>query len=141
MTLYFTKKSDSLAKMTTDIVILPLARTQATIVWFPEDTCTIFQVAKVPARLINFFQKLFIESIPYEEVSPDKIRQNNYNFRNIHNIENKLTRFQIYPETELACKYYKPLYKTQYSEILAEYKQGFDMNTRKIIKTRHATHH
>ena len=30
---------------------------------------------------------------------------------NLHNIENKLTRFQLYPETELACKY-KKNYKT-----------------------------
>ena len=41
-------------------------------------------------------------------------------FRIIFNIENKLTRFQLYPETEIACKYKKPLYKTQYSEILVE---------------------
>ena len=45
----------------------------------------------------------------------------------IHNIENKLTRFQIYQETEIACKYRNPLYKTQYSEILGEYEKGFDM--------------
>ena len=44
-----------------------------------------------------------------------------------------MTRFQIYPETEFACKYTKPLYKTQYSEILVEYEDGFDMNTGKII--------
>ena len=33
----------------------------------------------------------------------------------LNNIENKLTRFQIYPETELAFNYTKPLYKTHYS--------------------------
>ena len=53
-------------------------------------------------------------------------------FKNIHDIENKLTRFQIYHETEFACKYSNPLYKTQYSEILVEYKKGFDMTTGKI---------
>ena len=63
--------------------------------------------------MIKFHQKLFIESIPYEDVYPNQIRQRNHKFRNIHNIENKLTRFQIYQETELACKYRKPLYKTQ----------------------------
>ena len=51
-----------------------------------------------------------------------------------------MTRFQIYPETELACKYTKPLYKTQYSEILVEYEQGFDMNTGKLIIQPMATH-
>ena len=79
--------------------------------------------------MIKFHQKYFIESIPFEEVNPDQIRSNNAKFRNLHDIENKLTRFQIYPETELACKYKKPIYKTQYSEILVEYKHGFDMNT------------
>ena len=71
----------------------------------------------------------------------DRIRQCYMKFRNIHNIQNKLTRFQNYPETKLACKYNKPLYKTQYSEILVEYEQGFDMNTGKLIIHRKATHH
>ena len=83
--------------------------------------------------MIKFHQELFIESIPFEDVNLDQFRKNIYNFRNIHIIENKLTRFQIYPETELACKYNKPLYKTQYSEILVEYYDGFDMNTGKLI--------
>ena len=37
----------------------------------------------------------------------------------------------MYPETKLACKYTKRLYKTQYSEILVEYEDGFDLNTGK----------
>ena len=119
----------------------PTTRTQATIVWFPEDTCTTFQVAKIHARMIKFHQKYFIESIPFEDVNPDQIRHNNYKFRNILNIENKLTRFQIYPETELACKYTKPLYKTQYSQIFVEYQNGFDMNTGKLIIHPIATSH
>ena len=72
--------------------------------------------------MIKFHQKYFIESIPYEDVNPDQIRNANHKFRNIHNIEKKLTRFQIYRETELACKYNKPIYKTQYSEILSNTK-------------------
>ena len=71
--------------------------------------------------MIRFHQKSFIESILFEEVNPGQIRNNNNKFRNLHNIENKLTRFQIYPKTELACKYKKPIYKTQDSEILVEY--------------------
>ena len=68
-------------------------RTQATIVWCPEDTCTTFQVAKIHARMIKFHEKFFIESIPYEQVHPS--RKQSTDFRNIHNIENKFTRFQI----------------------------------------------
>ena len=52
-----------------------------------------------------------------------------------------MTRFQNYPETELACKYNNPLDKTQYSEILVGYEQGFDMNTGKVIKNPHARYH
>ena len=92
----------------------PTTRTQATIVWFPEDTCTTFQVSKIHARMIKFHQKYFIESISFEDVNPDQLRHSNYRFRNIHNIEIKLTGFQIYPEMEFACKYTKPLHKTQY---------------------------
>ena len=57
--------------------------------------------------MIKFQQKFFIESIPFEEVNPDQFRSDNTNFRNLPNIENKLTRFQIYPEKELACEYKK----------------------------------
>ena len=71
--------------------------------------------------MIKLHQKYFIESIPFEDKHPDQIRNSNQNFRNIHNIGNKLTRFQRYPETEFACKYNKPLYKTQYSKIIVEY--------------------
>ena len=91
--------------------------------------------------MIKFQRKILIESIPYEDVNPEKIRQSNYKFRNINNIENKLTRFQVYPETELACKYNKPLHKTQYSEILVEYEQVFDMKTGNFIINPHATHY
>ena len=52
-----------------------------------------------------------------------------------------MTRFKFYPETELACKYTKPLYKTRFSEVLVEYKQGFDFNTGKLIIHPMATHH
>ena len=62
-------------------------------------------------------------------------------FRNIHIIENKLPRFQIYQETEIACKYRNPLYKTQYSEILVEYKKSFDKTTGKIKFDPYATGH
>ena len=91
--------------------------------------------------MIKFHQKYFIESIPFEDVNPDQLRHSNYKFRKIHKKENKLTRFQIYPETELSCKYTKPLYKTQYSEILVEYEEGFDMKTGKSIIHPMATSH
>ena len=117
----------------------PTTGTQATIVWFPEDTCTTFQVAKIHARMIKFHEKYFIESIPYEQVNPS--RKQSTDFKNIHDIENKLTRFQIYQETEFACKYRNPLYKTQYSEILVEYEKGFDMTTGKIKFDPYATRH
>ena len=72
--------------------------------------------------MIKFHQKYFFESISYDKVSFENIRQNNNRYNSINNIENKLTRFQIYPETELACNYKTPLYKTQYSEILVDRK-------------------
>ena len=52
-----------------------------------------------------------------------------------------MTRFQIHPETELACKYTKPLYKTQFSEFLVKYEDGFDMNTGKLLIHQMATAH
>ena len=92
--------------------------------------------------MVNFHQKCFIESIPFKDVNPDKIRTTKGKFRIIQNIENKITRFEIYQETDLAGKYNKPLYKTQYPEILVEYEDGFDMNTGKLFypKWLHPTH-
>ena len=107
----------------------PTTRTQATIVWFPDDTCTTFQVAKIHVRLIKFHEKSFIESIPNEQMNPS--RKQSTDFKNIHVIENKLPRFQVYQETEFACKYRNPQYKTQYSKILVEYEKGFDITTGK----------
>ena len=43
----------------------PTTRTQATIVWFPEETCTNFQVAKIHPRLVEFHQK----SITFDQKS------------------------------------------------------------------------
>ena len=57
----------------------PTTRTQATIVWFPEETCTVFQVARIHARMIKFHHKYFIESVPFEEINPDQIRNNTTN--------------------------------------------------------------
>ena len=48
--------------------------------------------------MIKFHEKYFIELIPYEQVIPS--RKQSTDFKNIHDIENKLTRFQIYHETE-----------------------------------------
>ena len=52
-----------------------------------------------------------------------------------------MPHFQIYPETEHACKYTKPLYKIQYSENLVEYEKGFDLNTGKLFINPHPTHY
>ena len=46
--------------------------------------------------MIKFHEKYFIQSIPYEQVNPSQ--KQSTDFRNIHNIENKLTGFQIYQE-------------------------------------------
>ena len=62
----------------------PTTRVQATIVWFPKDTCTIFQVAKIHARMIKFHEKYFIESILYEQVNPSC--KHSTDFKKIHEI-------------------------------------------------------
>ena len=89
--------------------------------------------------MMKFLEKYFIESIPYKQVNPSHKQSNN--FKISQDIENKLTRFQIYQETKFACKYTNPLYKTQYSEILVEYEKGFDMTTGKIKFDPYATSH
>ena len=50
--------------------------------------------------MIKFHKKYFIESIAFENVNPSQIRHHNIKFRNIQKIENKLTLFQVYHETE-----------------------------------------
>ena len=110
--------------------------------YFPTKTQILlptFQVAKIHARMIKFPAKYFKQSIPYEKVHPSRKQSND--FRNLHNIENKLTRFQIYQETEIAYKYRNPFYQTQFSEILVEYEKGFDMTTGKLKIDPYATGH
>ena len=91
--------------------------------------------------MIKFYQKYFIESIFFDDVNSDQLRHSNYRIRNIHKTDNKPIPFQVYPETELECKYTKPLYNTQYSEVLVENEQGFEMITGKIIIHPMATSH
>ena len=62
--------------------------------------------------MIEFHQNTVFETIPFDQVHPVEKRQNNQQKKNIDDIENKLTRFQINPEIELACNYKTPLYKT-----------------------------
>ena len=90
--------------------------------------------------MIKIHQKYFVEST-YDQVKPEKSRQNNQHFKNVNNIENKQTRFQIYPETKLACINNSPVYKTEHSEILVKYEKGFDMNTENLIIIPDLTHH
>ena len=61
--------------------------------------------------MIKFHEKYFFESIPYEQKNPS--RKQSTDFKTIHDRENKLTRLQLYQETEFACKYSNPLYRTQ----------------------------
>ena len=55
--------------------------TQATIVWFPEETCTVFQVARIHARMVKIHRKIFIESIPFEQVNSIQRRSTKLNRR------------------------------------------------------------
>ena len=53
-------------------------------------------------------------------------------------IENQVTRFQIQPEIESACKRWKPILRTPYSETLVENEQSFNMKTGKFMISKHA---
>ena len=44
-----------------------------------------------------------------------------------------LKRYQSYPETEIACKYPRPIFKLQSSKILVKCEQFFEMKTGKIF--------
>ena len=118
----------------------PTTRTQSTIVWFAKETTTTFQVERFLARMIKFHQNYFYESVPDDKVNPEKTRQINNRSNNINGIENKLTPFQIYPETEFACKNKTPLFKTQFSQLLVEYEKGFKINSGKLIFNPNPTH-
>ena len=83
----------------------PTTRTQETTIWYPGDTCITFQVAKIHAarRIMKCYQNFFIDCITFDKRNPDQIRPNRQKDKNLEDIENKLTRFQIYPETEVGC--------------------------------------
>ena len=87
--------------------------------------------SKISRKKIQFHQKCFNESIIFEKVT-DKLRSNR-NRKNIDEINEKMTRFQTYPETKVACSNNTPLYKTQYSEFIVEYETNFDTKTGKLL--------
>ena len=88
MTQYYIKENAYLVKTNQGYCDLT-TRTHATIVWFPVDTSTTFQVAKIHARMMKFHQKYFIETISFDQVNPNKIRQKNQQYKNIDRIEIK----------------------------------------------------
>ena len=59
----------------------PTTRTLATIDWFPEDTCTTFQVANIQASLIKFHKKYYIESIRFNKTNLDEQDQTENNIK------------------------------------------------------------
>ena len=109
------REYDYLVKLIKDIAIQQQEHKQQ-LFGSPKTHVPHFKLQEYTQERSNFIKKYFFESIPNDKVNPEKIRQNNQRFNNINNIEEKLTHFQIYPETELACKYNTPPYKTQYSE-------------------------
>ena len=88
----------------------PTTRTQETIVWLPEDTCTTFQIAEIHARMIMLYKNYSIDSITFNIINSERTRSKPNQYKNTHGIENKLQHFQIYPETEIACKKPKTLF-------------------------------
>ena len=110
---YYIEKAAYLEKMIQDIATLSILRTPLfgflkiycdPIVWFPEEICTTFHVFKILARMIKVLENFFLESIPFNQLHPDRRRPDEKPYRNIQGTEHKLTRFQLHPETELACK-------------------------------------
>ena len=140
MTLLFIKEYNYLVKTTKDIAIQPQEHKQQ-LFGSPKTRVPHFKLQKVNARMIKFHRKYFIESTPYDEKTLKKIIKNNQCFKNVNKTKLKITRFQIYPETELVCKYNTSFYKTQYSKILVEYGKGFDMKTGKLIFKPNPTYH
>ena len=83
--------------------------------------------------------KYLKQDIYYQAI--DQIKQNRKRYNNIDGIENKITRFQIYPETELARNYITPFYKTQVSEVFVKNEKGFDSKTGKLLNNPYPTYH
>ena len=84
---------------------------------------------KTCARRIKFHQKHFIESIAFDKIKT--LIESDQADKNI--VVEEIRCFQINPETEVACKYAKALFKTQYSEILVQNKKKFDRKTENLI--------
>ena len=82
--------------------------------------------------MIKFHQKYFNESILFDQVNADEIRRNNKQNKNIDGIENKITRFQIYPEM-ISPATTKPHYIQKHiQKYLSNTKKSFDMKTGKL---------
>ena len=89
--------------------------------------------------MIKFHKKYFIESIAFENVNPSQIRHHNIKFRNIQNIENNLTRFQVYHETEFHVNIKIHSTKDNIPKYLSNTTKVY-MTTGKVNYNAHATH-
>ena len=58
----------------------PTTKTQATLVWLHEDTCTTFQVSENHTRMIKFHRKNFIEFKSFKKIN---LIESTHNARNI----------------------------------------------------------
>ena len=89
--------------------------------------------------MIKFHREYFTENKPFDQAHQHRTKQPKSQYKKKEGMESKLTRFQIYPGTESACKYWNTLCKTQCSDMLVEYRNQFYMETGKLIIPENAT--
>ena len=69
--------------------------------------------------MIKFREKHFMETIPFDKLNHDQIRSIRQKYQNLEGLQNKLTRFQVYPETKVACQYSKAFSKLEIQKFLS----------------------
>ena len=112
----------------------PTILTPYTIVWFPEDLCLIFTINSFIGKMSKIHNRYWLETEHFFNITYNKNAPPTYSSLpndNSNSDQTRLSRFEIFPNTNFFCNKPTPLHKTQYPDLFVTYKEGFNMNTGK----------
>ena len=108
------------------------------IIWYPDEACLLFQVTEFEANMIRFHNRYWIKSADPLNPSANPIASpfdtENRPFEPPPFSKFKLTRFEILPDRIMQCKHPERFYQTQYPELFALYRDGFEVNQNMILE-------
>ena len=101
---------------------------KATVIWEPKNHCRIVAVGRSHARMIQFQQRYFIETLKNNDTNSGH-KHNAHMFsshfqKHLYD-ESAISRFEVLTKPIYKCNEDRPYYSTQYQDIFIQNKEGF----------------